>query len=363
MTTNLNALLHPDPLSGMVDRFADQSENRNWISIYEEGEKIDANVDGTFRWDELRYSQDLAPISLQDSPSTGKKKLLQTPKTGSVFVIQEHVDLPMRFLEGVRNPGTEVADAAGKIANEVRELTSKVTATENYWACKSLTTQGGVVNLASFPNSGIKAGSLTYPVLDLDAANTWATAGTKIRSAEINAMKKAYFQANGFKARRAMGTSKVDQYLTANTEISNFFSGQREAGRIAARSFEEMRSSNDMVGRLGGIDWALAEDYYALDSAKDTAVDVVADGDVFALLPGRERSQQVFAIARGVNYVPTGQVAGQIMGATGLLRAVRGRGAFVELMQGGRGLRLYVFSSICLVQKMPKAVAAFDMTP
>lgn len=364
MPDSLHELMHPDSMSAMVNRYADQSENRDYIAIYEEGEQIDANVDGSFKWDELRYSRDLAPIGYQDTPSTSGKKLIATPKVGNVFVTQEHVDLPMRFLEGWRNPGSPVANAPEVINNHLRNLTNKVMATENHWAAQSMLAASGSVDLSAFPNSDVPSGTLTYPVQTINALASWATASTAIRSSELNAMKKAYFQNAGFKARRVLASSKADDYLTGNDEISAFMNGGPEAGRILRRSFEEARTQEDAVARFGGLLWAFVENYHALDSAQDTEVDTSPDDDVFALLPGPERSNEAFAIARGVNYVPTGMVAGQVLGAPGnLISAVRGRGAYVELTTAPVGIRLYVFSSLCLVQKMPNAVGRFNMTP
>lgn len=365
MPDSLHELLHPDAMGALVNRYADQAEeNDDFIRIYEEGEEIQANVDGTFKWEELRYSRDLAPIAYQDSPSTSTKKMIATPKTGSVFVIQEHTDLPMRFLDGWRNPGSPVANARAVINNHLRNLTGKVRRTENYWAAKSMLTQTGVVDLSAIPNSQIPSGSLTYPVQAIDATAAWSSPATALRSGQINPMRKAYHQAAGFKARRAIASQAVEGYITGNTEVSNLLTDGSMAGRILARSFEEAEQSDDAVVRFGGLQWAFVEDYYALDSAKDTPVDVNSDDDVFALLPARNRSMDCFAIARGVTYVPRGQIAGEIAGApNNLVNAVRGRGAFVELLAAGQGIRLHVFSSICLVQKWPNAVGVYDATP
>lgn len=362
MPDSLHELLHPEAMRPLVTRFAEQSDEHSFISIYEEGEPIQANVDGTFKWEELRFSRALAPVAGLDAPSTAGPKLIQTPKTGSVVVIQEHVDLPMRFLEGLRAPGAEGANAAVAVNNHLKNLTHKVVRTKNYWAAKSLLTQGGAIDLKDFPGSQIASGPLTYPVQDLDAANSWATDGTLIRSVEINRLRKAYKQKAGLKPKRVIASMDVEGHLLSCDEIVSFIGDGSEAGKILARSFEEARQSDDAIVRLGGLQWAFVEDFYATDAAPDTPVDINA-GDVFAVLPGPEMSQDCFAIAEGVQFVPSNPF-GEVLGAPGnLVKAVRGLGAYVELTRAPVGIRLYVFWVGMLVQKMPYAVMVFDATP
>lgn len=360
MPTTLHELFQPEAMGALVVRYADQSENRNFLKVYEEGERITANADGTFSYEEQRFSRDLAPIMGQDSPSKSAKKLKVTKKAGTCLAIKEHVDLPARYLEAFNTPGMSVPDAPTTIARNLQNLTNKVMSTLNYWAAKSMLTQTGVVSFSAFPNTDLAAGSETYPVKAIDASAAWSTAGTKIRSDEINDMRKAYTQAAGFKPRRVIASNAIEQYITANTEIANFIQGHTLAGQILARSFEEGGSAIP----FGGLSWEFVEDYYALDSAEDTPVDLFADLDVFALLPGPERSQECFGMVEGLQFVPTGPVAGQVVGSPGnLFRPQRGFGAYVELTTAPVGLRLHVFWTGYLVQKMPNAVGVMDTSP
>lgn len=362
-------LLHhiwmPEALGATVERYAMQAEQESsaYLSIYEEGEQIMANDDGTFAWNELRYSRDMAPIAALDSPSTGKTKLISKKKTGSVFVIQEHVDLPARFLNGWKNPGSPMPNAAAVVARELGELTGKVLRTKNYWAAKSMLTASGVVDLSAFPNSQVAAGSFTYPVQSISAANSWALASTKLRSKEINPLKKTYRQAAGTRARRVLASSTVEGYITGNTEVSNFINGDGGlAGRILGNSFEE-RGVGDVVN-FGNLEWAFVEDYYALDSAADTPVDVNADNDIFCVLPGRDMSYDAFGLVEGTNYVPTGVTHGEVVGAPdNLVRAIRGMGAYAEVTKAPVGIRLHVFWVGAFVQKLVNAVGVYNTTP
>lgn len=361
MSDSLHELFHVDAMGAMVERYAEGSDNSAWIDVYDEGEKIQANVDGTFKFSEIRYSRDAAAIQLMDSPSTSSKKPIEKKKVGQCFLIQEHVDLPARFLEGWLAPGQTVSNGAAVMRLNLKNLTMKVQTQKNVWAAKSMLTQTGVVDLSALPNSQIASGSLTYPVKEIDAAASWVTPTTKIRSSEINTMLKTYRQAAGFSAARVQASKAIEGYLTGNTEISNLLAGTTEAGRIVARSFETARQSNDAVVNFGGLDWRFVEDYYALDSAKDTPVDVNSDAAIFALLPPSSMSQEAFAIAEGVSYSPKGTIAGPV--GSVLFNTHRGWFAWVELMTGQAGLRLHVGWLGCLVQKIPSAVGVFDSDP
>lgn len=359
MPDYLSELLKPDALVAPVQRFADQSEDRSYLAVYEAGQMIEANVDGTFKYDQLDFSRDLAPLTSMDSPSTSAKRLHQSVKTGSVIAVKEHVDLPMRFLEGWRAPGQQMANAGVQINNNLQNLVNRAMRSMNFLAAISLLTKTGAVDLSTIPSSLI-AGTQTYPVATLDASQAWSNAATKIRSSEINRLKKAYSQGAGFKAGVALATSAVEGYITGNTEISNFINGGTLAGQILGRSFEE-RGIGDVV-RLGNMDWEFVEDYYATDAAPSTPVDISPDSAHVAILPPRNRWMECFAIAEGVEFVPTGPIAtGDVIASpSSLIRAQRGWFSYVTLETKPMGLRLHVGRVFQLVQKMPKAVLVFD---
>lgn len=349
----LHELFMPAALGALVARFAEQSHDRSFWNVYEGGQKIDANVDGTFKWDQVRYSRDLAPLTGVDDPSTANKRMGITTKAGNVVSIKQHVDLPARFLEGFRAPGQEGPDAAAVVANETRNLTNKVMRTLNYWAAKSLLTTSGVVDLAAVPNSKIVSGSLTYPVQSLSRLTTWTAASTKIRSAEINPLRKTYRQKAGIRPGVVIGSSTVEGNMTGNTELKEFFAEGTLAALLLQRSFEEGASI-----RLGDMDWSFVDDSYFADSAEDTAVEVNSDLAKLAVLPERALWNEAFALVSGVQFVPNGPAG--LMNAQAGYSQVRGFGSYVTLETDPVGLRLHVFWTGMLVQKMVNGVMVYD---
>jgi hypothetical protein len=362
MSSPLQELFKPEAMGPLVQRFAEQSADRNFIAVYEEGQKILANIDGSFAYDEVRFSRDLAPIAGLDAQTESAAKMGRTKRTGSVVAIKEHVDLPARFLDAWNAPGKTVPDAAAVIAMELRNLTNRVQRTRNYWAAKSLLTQGGAVDLKDVPNSKLASWPLVYPVLDIDASASWATAATKIRSSELPRLKKTYQLASGMKAARILGSSDLEKHLLANDEISDIFNGSGLAGQILASNYDSQMAAGGI--NYGDLRWKFCHDHYATDAAPDTTVEVNADLDVFAILPDASMSPECFAIAEGVTYAPVGPIAGDLAAAPeNLFRQIRGFGAYVTLETKPVGIRLHVVWSGMLVQKVQKAVGVFDASP
>lgn len=349
----LHELFMPSALGALVARYAEQSHDRSFWGVYEAGQKIDANVDGTFKWDEIRFSRDLAPLTGVDDPSQATKKMGITTRAGNVVSIKQHVDLPARFLEGFRAPGQEGPDAAAVVANETRNLTNKVMRTLNFWAARSLLTTNGAVDLSAVPNSKILSGTLTYPVQALSRVTTWTATSTKIRSAEINPLRKTYRQKAGIRPGVVLASSTVEGNLTQNTELKEYFAGGTIAALLLQRSFEEGGSV-----RLGDMDWSFVDDSYFADATPDTAAEVNADLAKMAVLPERALWNEAFALVSGVQFVPNGPAG--LMNAQAGYSQVRGFGSYVTLETDPVGLRLHVFWTGMLVQKMVNGVMVYD---
>lgn len=359
MPDSLHELFMPGAMAPSVERYADQSEDCNYIGVYEAGEKIEANPDGTFAYDQLDFSRDLAPLTHPDSPSTSTKKLIQSKKTGSVIAVKEHVDLPMRFLDAWRAPGGNMPNAAVQIRNNLRNLTNRAMRTLNFLSALTLLTKNGSIDLSTIPSSQI-GGTLVYPVATLDAAASWALKTTPIRSTEINLIRKTYRRNTGFRAGEVIATAQTEGEITGNTEISEFINGGTLGGQILGRSFEE-KGVGDVV-RLGNLDWLFVEDYYATDAAPQTPLSISPDDAHCAVLPPRARWSDCFAIAEGVEYVPFGSenVGEVIANPSAVIKTMRGWFAYVTVEKAPVGLRLHVGRTFQLVQKMPKSVLVYD---
>ncbi len=361
MPTALDEMFMAESMTDRVRRFAEQSRERSFIGLYEGGGRLYPTTD-TVKWEETRFSRDLAPISGPSSPSKATAKLGRTVRTAPMLKICEHVDLDWRLLKMARGEGSLLPDPAGMLNDNLLNLTNRVNRTRNYWAAKSVLTTNGSVDPGSFPNADISAAAmpLVYPVASLSAANSWALAGTKIRSEEINRLKLEYQQNTGFWPEIGMGSQALDNYFNGNTEFSEGLRG----GSLAAQRAQSSYETGDGV-RYGGMQWKFAHDYYAADATPDTEVDVIADQDLVAILPPQGQLSEVFTMAEGIQGIPTGMISK--LGTAGfesLIAEVRGWYAFVSLIQGDPiGIRLHVGWCGMLIQKMQKGVLVFNMSP
>lgn len=351
-------LFNPQALSGLARRFADQSQNRTFLQVFQGGEKQQPPADSV-SWDEVRYSRDIGTLVGPDAPSDNVAKTQTIARAGVMIDIKEHVDLPARWLFVMRNPGSDLPDAEARVRTEVENLTNRNMAAANLVAARALLS--GSVDLSAIPGSKLK-GTLAFPVQSAKQyVTTWAAAGTALRSAEINALKKSYLQDAGFKPGLVIASALVEQYVTQNTEVTKFITEGGLAGRMLQSSFMD----GGGVAQFGGLEWQFCADHYATDAAPDTAVQVFANDKIMTVLPPRERWKQCYGWAEGKVYVPAfnGSWVTGVAGATKMIQEVTGFYAYVELLTNPVGLRLHVGMRFLPYQKVVNATMPFTTAP
>ncbi|HYE92705.1 MAG TPA: hypothetical protein VEA38_16870 [Terriglobales bacterium] len=361
MPTALDELFMAEAMTGSVRRFAEQSEERSFWKYYEGGERLSPVTD-VVKWDEVRFSRDLAPVTGPNSPSKATKPLGIIKRTGELFAVKEHVDLDGRLLKMARGEGSTLPDPAGYLNANLLNLTNRAMRTLNLIACKSFLTTNGQVDLGAIANADIASGSfiLTYPVNSANAAVSWAAASTKIRSTEINPLKLAYRKGTGFAPGIAIASDDVEGYLVGNTEATELLKNGSFAGRTLESSF--MEGGNSV--RYGGMEWRFARDQYYADATPDTAVDIPAATDLVAILPPENRHRECFALAEGIQLIPTGAIASLATGNPfSLIAETRGWFAYLELITNPIGVRLHVGYCGLPIQKVQKSVLVFNAIP
>lgn len=359
MPTALDELFMAESMTTAVRRFADQSQDRSWIAPYEAGERLLPTGD-TVKWDEMRYSRDLAPVTGQSSPSTATKPVGVIKKFAPIVAIKEHVDLDARFMLMAKGFGAEMPNPAEVLATNLQNLTNRVLRTLNFWAAQSMLASGGSVDLSTIPNSQLTGVTLVYPVQLISSGLAWNDPASNLRSGEINTVKRTYQRASGLRVARAIASDTVEGYITGNNQVNNLVSGGGLAARLLETSFEQ----GGGVVNFGGIGWQFARDYYAADATPDTTADVISDADLVALLPDPSLWQQCFAMALGEAIVPSGPISALVGGnPLNLLTRQRGFVAWVELITNPIGLRLHVEWHGMMIQKVRNAVARYNTTP
>lgn len=368
----LDELFMAETMTEQVVEFADQTEERSFIGVYEAGSRIQPLAD-SFVYQEVEFSRGLAPVTTPQSPSKPRAAVGVKDRAARIYAIKAHVDLPWHILAMAKGANMGNApDPAYWLAENLRNLTNEVQRTKNYWAAQSLL--GASVVLSSFPNADLGGAptTLTYPVATLSSANgAWSASSTPIRK-EAALIKRTYRRNVGFNAGEAIASDDVENYITNNTQISNVVDGGG-APTLAQRKVEMSYLEGGSVTRFGGLDWRFARDYYVTDANQATAVaadtaatttDVISDADLVAVLPERSRYSECFAIAEGRVGIPNGLLTSMAVGQlSSLIAEVRGWAAYLELLMNPVGVRLHVEWHGNLIQKRRRAVLVYNTTP
>lgn len=371
--TPLDELFMAETMTAMVESHADQSEENSWVGVYEGGDRILPTGD-SFTYDELGFSQGMAPVTGTQSPSKPRTALGVAIRGARCYAVKAHVDLPAPLLMMARGAGQDMPDPEGWLASNLKNLTNEVQRTRNYWAAQSLLSAS--VDLGIFPNAdlgGVAAVHVqTYPVETLSALAGWDVAATALRSVEINALKKRYRRDNGFNPGVVKASASVEGYLTGNTQISNPVNG---SPTLAQRVIETSYLEGGGVLRFGGLDWEFAnDDFYvtdanaataeAADDATPTKSEVMSDLDLISVLPPRTRWNECFAQVEGRVFMPAGLLSTMAVGSpSSLIVEARGWYAYLELILNPVGIRLHVGWHGNFVQKRRGCVLVFNTTP
>lgn len=358
----LDELFMAETMIGLVEMFAEQSAERSYIGIYDEYAEEIRPTGNDFKYDEVTYSRDLAPVTGTTSPSKATQRVGLTKRTGDIYAIKEHVDLPVELVMMAKGAGSEFPDPEGWLNRNLRNLVNRIQRTRNYWAAKSFLTQTGAIDLSAFPNADIGSAPLVYPVQDIDATAGWDNPANDIRGMLATA-RKTYKRSQGYKPGVVLASDTVEAYLTKNTLLAGVTDGG-SLPDLALRKVQNDYLEGGTFTRVAGMEFVYAQDDYYADATPTTAVPVITDSDLIALLPPRQMWYDAFGIALGRVWVPSGSIGHVLNGNPfDLLVEQRGWSVYVELTTNPIGLRLHVVWHGCLFHKHQGAVAVYDTTP
>lgn len=357
LATTFEQLFAPAYVGGMAMRFA-QDVPTPYLDLFKAGERL-APPDQSVAWDEVELSRDTATLVGNGAPSVGVRKVTDTPRAGTIIEIAEHVDLPPRYLYQLRAPGMPIAEPAAKLALEVKNLTNKVMRTANMVCARALLSQGNAVDLSALPNSQLK-GSVTWPVKTLTSTASWSNAATKIRSSEINLLKKNFKRASGLEAKRVIGGPSTEQWITQNAEVVEFAKFQL-GGEALKRSYEDSRAFD-----LGGLAWSFDDSVYAPQATPEVPATVKGTAENYLVVaPSEADAGSVFALAEGIVHVPAGTQFAAAAPGTGMILQERGLVSWVAVVgteTGVPALRLFLRYAFLPILKVKFGAATFDPT-
>jgi len=349
-------------LNGKVEAFGQDSlRTRVFTSVVDKGRDLGAE-DGTLEWDEKTFSRSLAPVVGHDSPFPERQLLQTINRRSAVAHIKESKIIPARKLYYERESGGLRPNATAVVEEELRDLTNRLAATVEYMASNTL--QGSlVVNAANIPGTTIPF-TITYTTNAYTAANSWATAGTGILSAEIPALKQDFEQFCGFVPTQVLIGSTIEGFIVGNTEVTTLSRNQL-GDRFVTQSGV---LNGPMLGGLavGGLTWDVTEGGYTPDGGAFTRFLPTTDRGI--VLPADSELGEVLGLAQGRGFIPQSNLVSDANATSQVAAMVRpasqmGFYTYATRVDNPAGVRIYAGWVGLPILLRPAAVQVLNLIP
>lgn len=306
-----------------------------------------------YRFDRTDFDMAFAPfVGGRGSPSKGVK--VQDKRVDLISLA--HIRISKTFLSKdlftQRAPGEISDNAAVEIAKVRKSLRRRCRLARERICAMAL--RGTVtVNAANFPDSDTNI-SIVRAVTDLSAPSaTWATAGTKIISDDLQDWREEVRQASGFEPARALFSKSVVKYLLQNTEAKDWLnSTQKGVSQFSTARFNE----------LGGLEaWDEHKGFYIPEGS--TATPFIS-ADEFFLLPAEAQLRMICRLVEGFGEIPM-QALGYSGPPEGRKAATPGYVEYVIPTDGDpAGFKIVASDYFMAVVKLPVAIGyQDDVTP
>lgn len=265
-----------------------------------------------YRFDREDFEMSLPPaVAGRATPSIAVKTQDKKPEFISLAHFRVSKVLSSASLFTTRAPGELTDNAVGEIAKVEASLVQRIELGIERLSAMAL--RGAyAITAANFPDSQA-ANSFNRAVTTTTAQSaSWATAGTKIVSTDVQAWKRDMKQA-GSMFSHAIFNKSVTGYLLANTEVQAWLTQtQRGVNTFEAAQF----------GMLGGVStWEEYEGWYKPEGG--SATPFVSDDEVFSLPDERMRNIH-FRMLQGFGEIPNQAIGGGAGGAlAGAIKAPR----------------------------------------
>ena len=326
----LEDLLSVDTLTGLVRRFADQSENRTCTALFKRAKRL--RPEGrAVKWEEVAFSRSLAPVTGPESPHPQARRLGRTWRSSVMVMVKAYKDLPGSHLFLERAPGEDLADAKAVIADELIDLANLIQNTREYLAC------GALLGKIQVDPQRVPGSELTFEVdFDIPQAQgaDWSDPDTKLRSSELLRLKRRFKDSAGTKAGLVLADEQVEGHLVRNREVAGF---AREALARQVLQGDSAGQPAQWQG-LAGLGWHFTDGTYKPEGGPVTSY---WPEDTALLLPEERRLSQVLGWAEGKVFVPAGEVFADASQALAGIRVLRGYYAYAKLRSDPIGIRVY----------------------
>ena len=262
MTTAIDDLLSVETLTGMIQTFADQAENRSCSALFSRAARPLYPEGDSASWDEVVFSRHLAPVSGPDSPHTRAKRLGRSKRSSSMAMVKVYKDLPSSHLFLQRAPGSNMADAEAVLTAELEDLANLIANTKEFLACGALL--GKIeVSPQTVPGSDINF-TVDFGNNKADAQQAWNDPAAEIRSKEMLRIKQLFKDQSGMRAAIGITEPTVEGYLVQNVEIREF--AKQPLGAVILRNLN-LSGVNPQWEILAGLSWQFTDGTYKPENA------------------------------------------------------------------------------------------------
>lgn len=312
--------------------------------------------DGSVKWDEVTMSRGLAPFAGLRGRFKNKAELGRTERTSHVAVIKRSVELNPERLYFQRESGELDPNAEAYVEEEMEDLATEVGNSIEYLAAEAL--RGTVtINAANVPDT-TQVFTLTFSPNTYSKSAGWGTAGTKIISSEIPALKTDCEQNSGMSPGQVICTNTVEGYLNLNTEtIAILGDGDVKTGML--RTAGTMRGPLFNGFRIGGMDWLAYEGGYVPSGGSFTKYLPTADEAI--VLPDDSQLGGVLGYALGQGLVPQGLLGPASEAACLIAPAEPGWFSYARLVGDAPTVKLFVGWAGLLLPTRPDAICVADL--
>lgn len=288
--SNINdqTILDPEVLTGIIKQFMDK-EKTPITDLFRQN-IIPCDM-GVAEWDEVRGSRTLTKHAGQDVPARKVGLLGVRKQKAELARIAVKKFIPNSKISYAREPGTLNRERLErKVNDELTDLSNQIWRTVEKISTDALF--GSIdISQAGDDNQEIII-SVSFGLTVLSAAASWATAGTKIISAdgEIANIRLAMQSAFGDSPALFIGKDKLARVLMANTEVVSLFSDQRKDAVFA----------NHQLEILDGLRFRYYDHGYLDDAGAFTKV--IPDNFAMVLPPDQ---RDIMGMCEGPELVPS----------------------------------------------------------
>lgn len=349
-----NTLFGVRNLQELVVRFADEAMRQTKMqSLFKMG-GMSQQFGEEVELDSLTFGRAPAPFGKLTAPSIRRSNLGGQNSKAPWLEIVVSKNLSMQKIMDRRAPGQLGPDANFWLATELKDLVGQVMRSIELASAHVLMEKTGFsVDDATVPGTQI-TDTLDWGTLDLDASNSWATASTKILSAEMKAIFRKALQDGGFRPGMAIANADVQSYLIENTQITDHYKNTPAAVSVL--------TAGDLsaFGGVAGIpSWEIYEESYDKGGVQTKYI----ENDFICFLPGEQSLGDALAFAEGYCAIPEEDGA-TIVGAESLdANPQTGIKAYAIKKYNPYAVELVVCYRFLPVVRDPKKVLLFDCSP